>query len=248
MSLARAFTSKRHRHHHHYHSDFSTPQRSASARVQAGKPVMRSQISAPVQLLSTTNMLSFNAPDLSHRSPSAGSATGDSDAEQVYISSPATSMGDPSPIDSRPVSPESKHLSSHFQLGPLDHVIHPARQDSISSNEGPVIPARAPSHTKATHRALARQRSQHRVSPPTRIPSSSLDDGTTAHPFGKELEQVDEVAEEFGLRGSVLEEEERLLRKHGLQKFAAHDYIAEIEELFGGIFEDVSSPLTSTWI
>lgn len=67
-----------------------------------------------------------------------------------------------------------------------------------------------------------------------------------SHPFGKELEQVNEVAEDFGVSDSVLDEEEQLLRRKGLKKFAAGDYMLEIEGLYGGVFED---RLTQTaWI
>ncbi|KAI9887061.1 MAG: hypothetical protein M1823_001133 [Watsoniomyces obsoletus] len=243
MALSRAFTSKRNR----SDNQLNTPQRSASARHQ-GKPVLRSQISAPVQLLSTTNMLSFNAPDIHHASsPSSVGSHDDSDAGQMLLSSPATSVG-LSSIDSRPASPDAKHLSTHFTLGPIDAAVV-SRTDSVSSSEGPAVPSRAPSHTKATHRALARQRSQQRLSPPSRaMPPARIDIEPAAHPFGRELEQVDEVAEEFGVRGSVLQEEERWLREQGLRKFSAQDYIAEIEALFGGVFEDRLPPAGSSWI
>lgn len=246
MALGRAFTSKRTRTDHLA----AAPQRSASARLQTGKPVVRSQISAPIQLLSTTNVLAFNAPDIARASPSsAGSSSDDSDASHGLLNSPATSV-EPSPVDSRPTSPDSKHLSTHFQLGPIEPASASTKHDSVSSNEGPVIPQRAPSHTKATHRALARQRSEQRLSPPTVMPTTrdAVDSNTSAHPFGRELEQVDEVAEEFGVRNSLIEEEERLLREQGLNKFGAQDYIAEIEGLFGGVFEDMLLPMGSSWI
>lgn len=73
------------------------------------------------------------------------------------------------------------------------------------------------------------------------------------HPFGKELEQVDEVAEEFGVRNDIMEEEERYLYKHGFMKFGAQDYIAEIESFYGGgggggVFEDMMPPSAHAWI
>lgn len=85
------------------------------------------------------------------------------------------------------------------------------------------------------------------------MPPTSLSNVTTevfnaepTHPFGKELEQVNEVAEDFGISDSLLDEEEQLLRSKGLKKFAAGDYMMEIEALFGGVFED---QLTQTaWI
>jgi len=65
------------------------------------------------------------------------------------------------------------------------------------------------------------------------------------HPFGKELAQVNEVAEEFGAVASVLDEEEELLLSKGLYKFGVDDYINEIQALYGGIYED---RLASAWI
>ena len=71
---------------------------------------------------------------------------------------------------------------------------------------------------------------------------------TPIHPFGRELEQVDEVAEEFGVRDSLYEEEEQLLREKGLMKFGVQDYLSEIEDLFGGVFEDMLLPMAPAWI
>lgn len=68
-----------------------------------------------------------------------------------------------------------------------------------------------------------------------------------SHPFGKELEQVNEVAEDFGAR-IVLDEEEELLMKKGLRKFSVEDYRSEIEDLYGGVFEDQLGPLSGAWI
>jgi hypothetical protein len=73
----------------------------------------------------------------------------------------------------------------------------------------------------------------HRASEETFASSSDA-----SHPFGKELEQVNEVAEDFGVTDGVLNEEEQILRRKGLRKFAVGDYLTEIENLFGGVFED----------
>jgi hypothetical protein len=69
-----------------------------------------------------------------------------------------------------------------------------------------------------------------------------------SHPFGKELEQVNEVAEEFGnLR--VVDEEEMLLYRKGLKKFSVDDYISEVDELYGSIFDDQLGPIgTGAWL
>lgn len=65
-----------------------------------------------------------------------------------------------------------------------------------------------------------------------------------AHPFSKELEQVNEVAEEFG-SPHVLEEEEQILYRKGLQKFTVDDYLCEIEELYGSVFDDRTGPISA---
>lgn len=70
----------------------------------------------------------------------------------------------------------------------------------------------------------------------------------SSHPFGKELEQVNEVAEEFGVRDDLFEEEEQLLKERGLLKFEVQDYISEIEGLFGGVFEDKLLSMSPAWI
>ena len=63
------------------------------------------------------------------------------------------------------------------------------------------------------------------------------------HPFSRELDKVNEVAEDFGSM-RVLEEEEQILLSKGLKKIPAEEYISEIEQLYGGVFEDQLGPLT----
>ena len=69
------------------------------------------------------------------------------------------------------------------------------------------------------------------------------------HPFGAELAQVNELAEEFGGRDvTIWDEEEQFLVENGLQKFGAEDYILEIQGLFGGVFDDKPFPMSTGWI
>jgi len=81
-----------------------------------------------------------------------------------------------------------------------------------------------------------------------RISTEMFGANDASHPFGKELEQVNEVAEDFGVSDSVLDEEEQFLRRKGLKKFGAGDYMMEIEGLYGGIFEDRLAPFGTAWI
>jgi hypothetical protein len=68
------------------------------------------------------------------------------------------------------------------------------------------------------------------------------------HPFGNELAQVNEVAEEFGGVNALLDEEEEAVRMKGLMKFDAQDYVNEILGLCGGVFEDRLTAIASPWI
>lgn len=88
------------------------------------------------------------------------------------------------------------------------------------------------------------------IAAPT-ISRSSIDifEGRTDsdHPFGKELAQVNEVAEEFGA-AAFLEEEEQELRSQGLMKFSVNDYLDEISGLYGGVFDGKLGHLSKPWI
>jgi len=68
------------------------------------------------------------------------------------------------------------------------------------------------------------------------------------HPFIKELAQVNEVAEEFGLVSANLVQEEQDLVSRGLQKFTVEDYLDEIQGMYGGVFEDKLGPMAKPWI
>jgi len=59
-----------------------------------------------------------------------------------------------------------------------------------------------------------------------------------AHPFGNELAQVTELAEEYGIQGEmkVIDEEEQELLSKGLFKFGANDYVNEILGFFEEAF------------
>jgi hypothetical protein len=68
------------------------------------------------------------------------------------------------------------------------------------------------------------------------------------HPFGKELAQVNEVAEEFGGASALLDEEEQEMQVKGLMKFDADDYVNEILGFLGGVYGGRLTGLASPWI
>lgn len=69
-----------------------------------------------------------------------------------------------------------------------------------------------------------------------------------SHPFGKELEQLNEVAEEFGgvVRDAEFEADMSVIRARGLATFCAADYLSEIQPLFSSRFGITQAPMA--WI
>ncbi|KAH8884009.1 hypothetical protein GQ53DRAFT_408625 [Thozetella sp. PMI_491] len=300
-SIGRAFTTRRAK--QGFQSSESAPQRSNTTK---GFGSIRNKISGPVELVHTTNMLSYNAPDIYPKEPksatsisSSGKSDDDmSDSARTSSSSPPTSPDIPT-APKRDMSPEPNHLSSYFA----------APGHEVASGPKPEIPQRAPSHTSKGSKSysnLGRQRSMSQLSEqssrtvstkasftfsrssststntsasshlsshshhvpklsnppvpaaPPRVPSVPLrsaqsqpqlqqhrKDYSQTHPFGKELAQVSEIAEEFGVKDrlNVIDAEEKELQEMGLCKFRAEDYLDEIQGLYDSIFGLVPRPL-----
>lgn len=71
------------------------------------------------------------------------------------------------------------------------------------------------------------------------------------HPFGNELAQVSELAEDYSIskeKLAVVDEEEQELVSRGLFKFRAEDYMSEIQGLFMSAFGDTKPTMSSMWI
>lgn len=208
--------------------------------------IKRSAISAPLELLSTTNVLAYEAPNIYGSSDDSDSSLAHSGSSRA--TTPETSSSEsPSPI-------EPNHLSSYFQSASASR----GSKDSIDSNS-PSIPQRAPSHTKKSHQASAIRRSASKTTmPPSAIHNlpaarSSLDMFSSKpepdHPFGAELTKVNELAEEIGARNVlIIDDEEQFLVEHGLCKFGAEDYVDEIQGLFGGSYNNPFSSFNAVWI
>lgn len=256
MSIARAFTKRMKR-----EDTEVAPNRSKTIRYAAGS-IRRDMISLPTELISTTNVQALNAPDI----PSMGKSTLSSgssvssnqdsdfstfdksflsdhdrtDSSSIEASSPAT-----------PITPLMEQ-SSFFDNKPMTP---PVKVVSPPTPDIPAVPQRAPSHSKSAHVELSRKRSVQRMSPP---PSTIPDKPRTsaeffgaseeAHPFGKELAKVNEVAEEFGAASTVIDEEERELLSKGFHKFTVEDYINEIAGLYGGVLDNKLGPVGNPWV
>lgn len=248
MSLVRAFTTRRQKPEH---LDNVHVGRAASQR--AGRPVRGLDISSPVALLSTSNPLSYDAPDIVgakktqgfHQSTSSSATSHsaeDSDASTLSIDThtDASSVDDSSPITPEP---EPNHLSCYFKpnVGTSSGGSTPI-DSTRTSLDAPQIPQRVPSHSKKAHERLHRKRSvQRMMSPPASIVRRQSAEMFQHQPveapkenlFGNELAQLDEVAEEFSsaVRDAEAEAEAHYMKLHGLAYFGASDYLSEIHSL-----------------
>ena len=263
----------------------------------------RAQISLPVALISSTNTLAYDAPDLASMniatiratSSSTHSSADDSD-HSISGRSRASSQGsrdtltDASSVGSSPTSPSPNHLSGYFPAPSGKTVRKSASTNSLSkvrespaepTEPVPAIPSRALSHSKRAHVQLAQKRSLQSMSRANTVgsrgnsissrgslgsireqrnsmdmfkvaPLSEEEDAPApapaqSHPFGAELEQLNEVAEEFSGVARSAEEQADLetMRARGLASFCAADYLAEIQPLFSAL---VTPPPRMAWI
>ncbi|RMZ80249.1 hypothetical protein DV738_g2752, partial [Chaetothyriales sp. CBS 135597] len=253
MSLARALTKRIRR---------EEPAVTTSANGQiryAPGTIRREMISAPTELLSTTNVQALTAPDINPRSVSAKSSSSSvgssvdstfSTIDRGFLNSTDDSSIDiPSP--SSPLTPLSEHNKEFFNMKPIPAPGLLSGEPTLSS---PAVPMRSPSHSKQAHVEMSRNKSVLRRTPPPEsidnlvVRNSTEMFGPTSqdHPFGRELAKVNEVAEDFGAIAAILEEEEQELATKGLYKFSVDDYINEIMDLYhGGVFED---NLANPWL
>ncbi|KGY14806.1 hypothetical protein PABG_12300 [Paracoccidioides brasiliensis Pb03] len=122
--------------------------------------------------------------------------------------------------------------------------------------------SRSRSHSRSNSHSSSARLSTERLRPlpeSTTLPPPSTSLSTQQHPFGKELEQVNEVAEEFGFgdraahiaptttvtvtatataNDAMFLEDERVLASKGLRRFAVEEYAVEVEEVYRAIFDE----------
>ncbi|RMD43539.1 hypothetical protein DV735_g1537, partial [Chaetothyriales sp. CBS 134920] len=238
MSLARALTKRMRR-----EEPAVTTSSNGQIRYRPGT-IKREMISAPTELLSTTNVQALTAPDIPSRSVSAkssSSSVGSSiDSTFSTIDRGFLNANDDSSIEpSSPLTPHSEHGKDFFNMKPIPA---PGLLNGEPALSSPAVPMRSPSRAKSVQR---------KTPPPMSIDNLVVRNSTDMfgpssqdHPFGRELAKVNEVAEDFGALAAILEEEEQELVNKGLYKFSVDDYINEIMDLYhGGIFEDsLSNP------
>ncbi|KAI0854439.1 hypothetical protein F5Y00DRAFT_7346 [Daldinia vernicosa] len=88
------------------------------------------------------------------------------------------------------------------------------------------------------------------TSPPPARPTFRRDYSEAQHPFGNELAQVSELAEELGVKDKmqVIDEEEQELLARGLYSFRPEDYLAEVQGLFATFFKPEPAEMQQVWI
>ncbi|CAK4031862.1 Hypothetical predicted protein [Lecanosticta acicola] len=249
MALVRAFTTKRNKPDH-----LTNVHMGRAASQRGGRLVRGLDISSPVALVSTTNPLSYEAPDIAgtkkfepyHHVPSSSGSSHsaeDSDASTLSINShtDASSVEASSPVMPEP---EPNHLSCYFKpnVGSSSPGSSPSVSTRTSLVDAPQIPQRIPSHSKKAHERVHRKRSVQRImsphaggsrrqslemfqAPPVDVPRENM--------FGNELAQLDEVAEEFShaVRDAEANADAHYMESHGLAYFGASDYLTEIHSL-----------------
>lgn len=226
--------------------------------------IKRDMISLPTELISTTNVQALTAPDIRSVSASSSgssvSSSNDSDFSTIDRSFLSQTNTDDSSVDgSSPATPITPAMESSR---PFFDAKNPIPSPVVITSESipavPAVPQRAPSHSKNVHVRLSHKKSTQRMSPPptnldkpairstAKIFSISLN---PSHPFGKELAKVNEVAEEFGVASTLMDEEEQEILSKGLYKFSVEDYINEIVGLYGGSgFDGKLRPMANPWV
>ncbi|KAK3720823.1 hypothetical protein LTR37_003486 [Vermiconidia calcicola] len=267
MSFSRAFSTRRNK----PELEISMPMfigRAASQR--GGKPIARAQISSPMALLATSNQQVHHAQSIVGTSPieirhvssgSTSSSSDESDTSNGSVHSRET-VTDASSINESPVmtEPEPNHLSAYFKPSVDTHTRTASRTSNASTQpsfDTPMIPHRAPSHSKKAHEGLHRKRSIQRMlsPPPSRdgdrdmvrssaemfsAHRSAFVEASKDNPFGNELAQLEEVAEEFGqvVRSAEKDADHVHMDSRGLAQFTASDYMFEIQTLIHDMFRE----------
>lgn len=86
--------------------------------------------------------------------------------------------------------------------------------------------------------------------PPTQPAQPKQREQHSSHPFGRELQQLNEIVEEFGgvVRDAETEADLNAMRKRNLAAFCAADYLSEIRPLFSTRFGIPQQAAPMAWI
>lgn len=194
MALARAFTTKKGSSKEDRPSMPQAPSRSFFSSKPT--PSIRNKISSPLALISTTNQLAYNAPDIFPNSSTSTpvSATSKTFAPLTLSTNIGTSLADQDEVPellhsnsstpdsstrgSTPTSTEPNHLSGYFAA---------AVEAKRNSDEAPV---RSMSRAGKVGELLGRKRSESRI----RSPSGSLGHGAARKPSLQSIDSAPKSA------------------------------------------------------
>lgn len=210
-------------------------------------------------------------PDFSSSVSVNSSSAEDSDASSGHHS--AGTITDASSVDESPISagPEPNHLSCYFKPAVDTQTRSSTTSPDISARKSldtPSLPSRVPSHSKKAHEVIHRKNSIRRMMspPPSRGKEVSREvarnsaeifgptvlsfaEAVKENPFGSELAQLDEVAEEFGhvVRDAEADVDISCMKEKDLAYFAPGDYVLEIHSLIQATFHE-PQPEFAGWI
>ncbi|RKF57542.1 hypothetical protein OnM2_073037 [Erysiphe neolycopersici] len=226
MSLARALTVIRSR-------KSSDPASSSSARSLTSKrsfahSSMRPKISAPMELISTTNMISYNAPDISLSTTTSSSVSDLVDLDRSPTGSRSSFTSTDSSSEESGVQPN--HLSCYFG-------------SPASYEKAPSIPSRAPSHVKSNNSVetfLARKQSKNFNFSSQKTKSMARSSIIMFSPEIETLAHIDSSQMSY----SSFEYDQCHKKSHpsvileteGFVRFGAEEYIDDINEIYQLIF------------
>ncbi|KAK7751825.1 hypothetical protein SLS62_006126 [Diatrype stigma] len=176
----------------------------------------------------------------------------------------------PPTIDSEaPAIP--KRSPSHVKKASYDQPAHKSVRysnqsgTSVSTNGSLSLSRSASTSTAATSLSsisLSRKRSIPSLPSTPALPSSPpaarsspsyrrAAERSDSHPFGPELSQLTEIAEDYGVKEklNVVDEEEQELISRGLCRIRPEDYLSDIQELFATFFRPESTQAQApVWI
>lgn len=236
MDLARAFT-KRNKRPERLNGG---PTRAFSTRKHDGS-INHNFISSPVELLSATNALAYDAPTLHPAS--------DSESQMSSLPSSRDTTPDTSSIECAPSPIEENHLTDFFRnpgppLSPKASV-----RRSNSSGDGSFA-RRIRSQLQKSHATSSQDRDAASATPVVPDVPLAQDKLTeNSHPFGAELAKVTELAEEIGGSNVMIQgEDEQYLVSRGLHKWTEHDYVDDLASYFGNTSMNPFIGSASAWI
>ncbi|KAL2361174.1 hypothetical protein RJZ56_005941 [Blastomyces dermatitidis] len=219
-------------------SDITNPSSASSSSSSIPSPSQRSGTPITSPDLSTEEVSPIT-PEPNHLSGFFDSPKRSNSTHHYTRSSTSSSISQTPKLPHRSLSHTKK---SHQELArqrsiSKDSTTSLTHSQSVSNSHSHSL-SRSHSTQSSTRSSRLSQERLHQV--PEDSAPNSISTAQQPHPFGKELEQVNEVAEEFAtVRNAVIVEEEQTLVQKGLYKFAVEDYIMEIEGLYRSTFDDV---------